>query len=325
MSATTPVVIIVNPISGPRRRGPAWRSRAIAQCAEALRARGFHPEIVMTEAPAHAEALARRAAERGIPRVVAWGGDGTVNEVARGLVQSGTAFGIVPAGSGNGLARAVGLPRDPVQAAVLAASGDARPLDGGLIDGRWFFNIAGIGFDARVARVFNVAGPAARGFSSYLRVTVRELWHDRGTPYRLAVDGREHALNGLAIAIANSCEYGNGARIAPDACVDDGWLDVVAVGARGPLANLWRMRRLFDGSVARDKATWTARGRRIEVWHEGGMLFHADGDAHEARDRLVVEVVPGAVLFVRRGAPAATGGPGQDRPATSRVHGEEAP
>lgn len=317
MAATTSIVLIVNPVSGPRRRHAAWRARHLEAAGEALAARGVSLVVSLTEAAGHAEHLARAAAARGVERVVAWGGDGTVNEVARGLVGTPSALGIVPVGSGNGLARAVGIPLDPVDAVVLAACGEARPLDAGRVDDRWFFNMAGIGFDARVARVFNAAGPGPRGFLSYVRVTLGELWHDRGTAFRLAVDGRSHTFDGLMIAIANSREYGNGARIAPGALVDDGWLDVVAVASRGPLANVWRARRLFDGSVARDPYVWTARGRRIEVWHDGAMLYHVDGDAYEGRDRLGIEIVPGVLRLVR-----PLGGPGApDAPDAAGARG----
>lgn len=319
MPGARPVVFIVNPISGPRRQGPRWRARTLSACVEALRSRGHEPIIRSTEGPGHGEELARDAARRGGARVVAWGGDGTVNEVARGLIATDAELGIVPVGSGNGLARAVGLPLDPVDAAVLAADGQAFPLDAGRLEGRWFFNVAGIGFDARVARVFNAAGPASRGFLSYVRVTLRELWDDRGTTYRISVDGQSREMTALMITVANSCEYGNGARIAPDALVDDGWLDVVAVGASGPLANLWRARRLFDGTVARDRHVWTARARRIELRHDGGMLYHVDGDAYEAGDRLVIEIVPGALRFVRPRASRSGIQPGRSVSAAGRA------
>lgn len=295
MPAIARVTVIVNPAAGPRRH--ADRSSRVRQVVDAVRAHGGDPRVLVTEGPGHGLALAREEAAAGAALVVAWGGDGTVNEVGAGLLFTPTPLGIVPAGSGNGLANALGIPRQPDRAIALALGGRNRRIDAGEIGGRVFFNVAGVGFDAHVAQVFSVAAARSRGLSGYVWITVRELWRYRAAPLRLDHGGSRTEERALIVAFANGSQYGNGARIAPGARLDDGALDLVVVRpGGGPLANLWRARRLFDGSLDRDAGAWRELVTRAAVEAERPILFHVDGEPVQGTTRLDVRVHPGALV-----------------------------
>src|SRR5581483_6976971 len=154
------VAIIINPISGGARPNAAQRRARAA--IDAVERHGDRPEVFVTERPGHARELARAALARGVRLVIAWGGDGTINEVASALVFGEIPLGIVPAGSGNGLARELGVQTRPERAIASALASAPRPIDVGEVSGRFFVNIAGVGFDAEVAARFNHPGNTTR-------------------------------------------------------------------------------------------------------------------------------------------------------------------
>ena len=208
---------IFNPNSGRNRARPGmdrWIREFIAE-------RGLDAGLSVTEGPGHARELARGAAEAGVETVVAVGGDGTMNEVAHGLLGSETALALVPCGSGNGLALHLGIPRSARAALELAAGGRGRvaTLDSGEADGHPFFNAMGVGIDAEVSARFNRL--TRRGLSSYVRAALA-CWRGR-RPVTCTVEsaGRRHAFEALLVAVANSDQYGNHARIAPGARTDE--------------------------------------------------------------------------------------------------------
>jgi YegS/Rv2252/BmrU family lipid kinase len=252
----------------------------------------------VAERPGHARELTSTALRRGATLCIAWGGDGTVNEVASSLVHTGATLGIVPGGSGNGLARDLGIPCDPAAAFDAALSGDVRTIDAGEVDGRLFFNVAGFGLDARVARAFG--GGGRRGLARYLQLTVRELVAYRPAEYVVTVDGHTERARPLIVAIANSRQYGNGALIAPDARLDDGRLDVVVVGHRSPLRVLVEARRLFTGTLGRAPGVSMRAGRTIEVSSPEAVVYHVDGEAHTAGTVARVRVRPAALRVASR-------------------------
>ena len=240
-------VIIINPISG----GASPRAaRARAQLALAVvDAHGDPVEVLMTEAVGHARELAKSAIRRGARLVLAWGGDGTINEVASALAFDDVPLGIVPAGSGNGLARELGVHPRAERAIADALQAVPRPMDLGEIDGHLFANMAGIGFDAHIASRFATA--TRRGFIGYAGITARALTSYVPQHYRVTIGGVETAHRAVLVTIANSAQFGNNARIAPGARVDDGELDLVVFEERSRIATLCQMPRLFNGTVAR--------------------------------------------------------------------------
>lgn len=293
------IVLIVNPVAGGHRGPPARLRRQAGQAVASLRQAGADAQVWWSESRGHATRLAASAVEAGADVVAAWGGDGTVNEVAAVLAGAPAALAIVPAGSGSGLARALGVPLAWRGALDLAIGGTERVIDAGSIGGRFFVNVAGLGLDAHIASVFNAdrdARPGRRGLAAYLRITLRELFRYRAPRVRVAVDGDSiHEGPALLVALANSSQYGNGARIAPAARLDDGLVDVVAVRATSPVRDLLRARRLFDGTIARDGRAAMRRGARVRVEAAEPLLFHTDGEPHAGGTVLDAEVIPAAI------------------------------
>jgi len=271
------VAVIINPISGTGGRIEVARERA-ERAAALIVARGLDAEVFMTERRGHAKELAAAALDRGVRTVVAWGGDGTVNEVASVLAFRDATLGIVPSGSGNGLARELLIPLEPAGGFEAAFSGREHRIDAGELDGHLFFNIAGIGLDARVAYRFAEDGLVRRGFLRYLEIAVQELFTFKPESHTVVTDGVTTRVDALMIAIANARQYGNGALIAPGARLDDGRLDVVMIAARSPLAAIAQAPRLFTGQIARVRGVTQRHAQEIEITSSGPMIYHVDGE-----------------------------------------------
>jgi len=288
------VAIIINPVSGGGGRPDLVRTRA-EQAVSLARSRRADPHVFVTERSGHARELALAAVDRGITTVIAWGGDGTVNEVASALAFRHATLGIIPSGSGNGLARELQIPVDPARAFAGVFSGRTGLIDAGELDGRLFFNVAGIGLDARVAHLFAAGGPSRRGLRRYLMVAARELWSYRSGSYTVITDDSTVRVEALIIALANGRQYGNGARIAPAAALDDGLLDVVVVAARSPLAILRQVPRLFTGRIDGARGVTSVKAAEIEVTSDHPLPYHVDGEPFTGGPTVQGRARPGAL------------------------------
>jgi YegS/Rv2252/BmrU family lipid kinase len=292
------VDVIVNPVSG-RFGGRAQRvARACADAEEILVRLGARARLHVTERPGHAAELSRHAVASGTERVIAWGGDGTVNEVATALAFSAVPLAVVPSGSGNGLAREIGVPFDVGRALRIAVEGQARHVDVGEIAGRRFVNVAGIGFDAKVARAFDTGRRGRRGLSTYVRLTLREFLRYAPRACRVLAGGEAIDTRPLLVAIANSAQYGNGARIAPAARMDDGLLDLVVVEATRPLRDILRARRLFTGTIERDRGARVRRVTSLRIESDAPLPAHVDGQPFEGGPMMDATVHPAALRVV---------------------------
>ena len=203
-----------------------------------------------TTAAGDARTFAREAAAGGCALVVAWGGDGTVNEVAAAVMNTSATLAIVPAGSGNGLARDLGLPSAPARALEIAAAGSTMTIDAGQVNDCQFFNIAGVGVDAIVAARFAERGLRRRGLAAYVQLSALELARYRAQTYRLTLDGDVVEHRAMLVAIANGRQYGNRLVIAPGARLDDGLLEVVIVDQLSLLGIAWRLPALLARHAA---------------------------------------------------------------------------
>ena len=298
--------IIINPISGTGGRIHVARERA-ERAAALVTARGLDARIVMTERAGHARDIADAMLRDGIQTIAAWGGDGTVNEVASTLAFRDATLAIIPSGSGNGLSRELHIPFDPDGAIDIALTGREARIDAGEFDRRLFFNVAGIGLDAQVAHRFAAEGLLHRGFRRYAAITIQELFSYRPDEHTIVTDGEAVRVRALMIAIANSRQYGNGALIAPAARLDDGHLDVVVVAARSPLAALVQVPRIFAGRIAGVSGVTTRAAGEIQITSARPVVYHVDGEpfvgpaslrAYSRRQVLRVKVPAGERLEV---------------------------
>jgi len=289
------VVAIINPISGAGAdRHVAERRRALV--AQALDRRQLSGSIHFTERAGHARDLARAAAASGAALVVVWGGDGTVNEAGAALLGTATALGLVPAGSGNGLAAALACSMDSHAALDRALDGAPRPIDAGLFGDRPFFNIAGIGVDARIAALFNRRPRGARGLWPYVLIGIREGWRYGSREYEVELDGESRRLRALLIAFANGREYGNGVTLCARAELDDGLLDVTLVEDRSVLARFWHARHLANGTAERAPRVTVRQIRRAVIRCQGPIEYHVDGEPGTAQDLIEIGIRPRALL-----------------------------
>ena len=288
------VAIIINPISGTGGRPEVARAR-VETAAAIVAARGLDAEILVTEHAGHARELAQRALAGGAGLVAAWGGDGTANEVASVLAFTDTTFAIIPSGSGNGLARELRIPPAAADAFDVALGGVDHVMDAGELDGRLFFNVAGIGLDARVAHRFAAGGLLRRGFWRYLEITTQELFTYRPGEHSVVVDGEVQRTRALVIAICNSRQYGNGAIIAPHALVDDGLLDVVVIEDRPLIVTALQVPRVFAGQIDQVPGVTIRRGAAIEVTSAHPVIYHVDGEPFVGAASVSARVRPRAL------------------------------
>lgn len=287
------VCFIVNPTAGHGRALKTWKR------IEPLVASLGEYGVKFTERPRHGEELARQAAAEGYDRVVALGGDGTLNEVGNGLMGTKSALAVVPVGTGNDWVRTVGIPRDAEAAVRIVFGGRCVPMDVGLAVGyRYFFNIAGIGFDAEVSRQVNDYGPvlkAVGGTLPSLLAIVGTLFRFMGAPVKVQVD--EETLEVprmLLMAVGIARYYGGGMDILPDAVIDDGQFDL-AWGfdlGRRELVNL--VGKIYKGGHVGHPKVRFARAKRVTATSTQRVAFHLDGDV-AGNLPVTFELLPGAL------------------------------
>jgi diacylglycerol kinase (ATP) len=276
LALALPLAVIINPISGTGGhpgRGDELRRSVTAM----LQQRRLVPDVRLTDGPGHAHAIATDLAGRGFGTVVAWGGDGTVNEVGSALAFTKTRLAIAPLGSGNGLARGLGIPLHAAQALDVAVGPHDVQVDVGELDGRRFLNVAGVGLDAAIAARFASAG-GRRGLRRYVELTLREVFAHRPQACVVVANGEEIAVTPLMITLANSRQFGNGAVIAPHARTDDGELDMVIVTERAPLIALLQAPVLFLGGATRLPGVIVRRVSEVQLRAAEPIAYHVDGE-----------------------------------------------
>jgi diacylglycerol kinase (ATP) len=292
-------LIILNPTAGGGRAGrlEVWLRERLAARPDA--------RLEITRRSGHAEELAF-AARGHHDRVVAVGGDGTIQEVLNGLINGAPAasIGIVPVGSGNDLARSLGLPRDPGAAWTIALGSTERPIDiahATAGDGRtrWFGSAGGIGFDAQVAAAMATRSGWQRGQAGYLLTTLSELRRFDNRQVELSLDGVAREYRALFVAIANGEYYGGGMRIAPGASVDDGLLDLCIVGDVSRLTALRQLANLYRGTHVHHPQVDLQQARSVIVDGDARTLTHLDGEPFGSLP-LSVQIHPGVIRVAWR-------------------------
>lgn len=285
------ILFVINPISGGKKK-TAFNKQVL----ETLNLELFNPTFKQTTGPNHAYELGKMAIEEGYDAVVAVGGDGTINELGSALVDSNVPLGIVPEGSGNGLALYLGIPMNETAAIRRLNRFESVEVDSGVINGRPFFNIAGTGFDATVSDRF--ANASVRGPIGYLRSIVNVLSNYKPCKYTLDIDGQRYEREAFMISVANSPQYGNNAYIAPNASVNDGWLDVCIVH-KFPLYTLPMMVfHLFNKSAHQSEYVEIIRGQNIVIQREDNGPVHVDGEPFNLEGDLAIAIKPNSLKII---------------------------
>ncbi|MBW6490068.1 MAG: diacylglycerol kinase family lipid kinase [Lentimicrobium sp.] len=215
------VLFLVNPGSGVNQSRKALLADFASQHLDQEK---YTWEISFSESPSHLFELSRNAADQGVDIIAAVGGDGTVNQVAKGMIGSQSVLGIVPLGSGNGLGHHLHIPIEIPGALEILNRGKIKEIDTGSINDELFVSIAGVGFDALVAKKFAMA--KRRGFLSYLSIVTNEYSYYRPRKYKLMIDGQVIRREALFVSFANTNQFGYNTIISPDALIDDGLIDV---------------------------------------------------------------------------------------------------
>jgi YegS/Rv2252/BmrU family lipid kinase len=285
------LALIVNPVAGGGR--PA---RSLPRVQAELRARGLEQRFEYTKSLAHARELAVEAASRG-EVAVAFGGDGLISAVAGALRGSDGVVGILPGGRGNDLCRVLGIPLKPVAACRALASGVERQLDLGEAGGRTFTGIASCGLDSVVNRIANET-TVVRGSPVYLYALLRALPGWKPATFEVTIDGAEPwRFRGYSVAAANSRQFGGGMRLAPDARLADGLLDVVTIEDMSKRRFLRLCPTVFSGRHLRYREVHVRRGREVRIEASEPFTLYADGEAI-AQLPVTVRVLPGAVRMI---------------------------
>ena len=282
------IAFIINPISGSKETQNTKRKlpKLIMQT---LDMEQWLPNIVFTEYAGHATDLAHQYARMGFDAVVAVGGDGTVNEVARGLKDTNTALGILPMGSGNGFARHLNIPIRPQKAIEMINHSEPINVDYGLANGRLFVSTCGTGFDAVVAD--NFAGSNKRGFMTYLQNTLKVAFSYQPQTYHIVGDGLDVTHKAFLITFANANQWGYEAMIAPKASVQDGKMDIMLMSSHAILGSASLALRLFTGSIDNSYFMDTIRAKEITLEREEVAPFHIDGDPVEMDKDIHIKIV----------------------------------
>lgn len=282
------ITFIINPISGTKSKA------SVPNLIDSLlfKQSGITYEVLYTQYAGHGSELAAAKAEDGVDIVVAVGGDGTVNEIAGALVHTKTALGIIPFGSGNGLARHLGIPMRVEDAIRLFLDGEEKWIDYGRINKKQlFFCSCGVGFDAKVSYKF--AKAEKRGLFTYCNIALMENLSYEAEKYHLITDTGEELINkAFVIACNNAAQYGNDAFIAPHASMQDGMLDVTLIEPINLLDAPILAYQLFTRRIDQNTKTKTIRCKSIKIIREKPGLLHYDGEPVEASKDLLIETVP---------------------------------
>lgn len=289
------IAFIINPVSGSKETQNA-KKKLPKLIMQTLDSEQWLPNISFTEYAGHATEMAYQFARMGFDAVVAVGGDGTVNEVAKGIVESQktkaesrTALGIIPMGSGNGFARHLNIPVRAQKAIEMLNHSEPIKVDYGTANGRLFISTCGTGFDALIADHF--AGSNRRGFSAYLQNILHDVFNYTPQTYHLIGDGLDVTHKAFLITFANANQWGYEALIAPKASVQDGKMDIMLMSSHAILGSASLALRLFAGSIDDSHFMDTIRAKEVTLERETAAPFHIDGDPVEMEKDIHIKII----------------------------------
>ena len=282
------VTFIVNPVSGGKGKGAI-----LGAIARGLDLDAFRCEFLQTSRAGEAEELARASNSE---IVVAVGGDGTVSEVAKGLIGTSKAMGIIPCGSGNGLALHLGISRDPARAVKVINEGVTACIDTASVNGRMFLVTAGVGLDAAVSQDF--ASSKKRGLQTYIQTAIEDWISRKPEQYIVETDFGSWSGKAVFVTVGNANQWGNDAKITPLASLRDGLLDVTIVEPFSALEAPDLAARLMTGKTNTSRKVCSLRGTNVFVHRNAPGPAHADGDPFTTGEELAFEIAPATLNVV---------------------------
>ena len=292
MTPKISILFIINPISG------TGKKKIVEQLIkEELTHNKFEVSIRYTEAVGHATVIAKEGVETCVDVIVAVGGDGSVNEVAKGLIGTNVKMGIIPAGSGNGFARHLNIPMDKRKAVILLNKLHSKSVDTASVNDQLFVGTAGVGFDAHIGLKFDEA--STRGFWTYLKLTFKEYFNYKEQSYQIAIDQKK-TINEKAffMSFCNINQWGNNVFISPNSKIEDGLIRVVLIRKMNLLSVPFFAFRLFSKSVDKSKYYKEFSGKKVEV-NQAINLIHIDGEPIRLGQKLFVEIKPSSLEVIQ--------------------------
>ncbi|MCL3778875.1 YegS/Rv2252/BmrU family lipid kinase [Prolixibacteraceae bacterium JC049] len=281
------LLAIINPISG------TGKQKHIASLLNSVLDREkFDLTIKYTEYAKHGTELARQAISDGFDAVLAVGGDGTINEIAQALTHSKVALGIIPSGSGNGLARHMGIPMNSKKAIQWLNRAEVRPMDTLLINDHFSLNVAGIGFDAHISHVF--AKMNSRGLVSYAKATWNSFFNYPEYQFTILQNGEQKSYSGFVLSICNSSQFGNNAHIAPNADISDGQVNLVVLKKPRWYQLPQLMLRSFTNTIDRSSLFTEIKGEAFQVSYPSNEA-HVDGEPIVIEGKLNIKIQPASL------------------------------
>jgi len=279
------ILFVINPISG----GTA-KLRIPALIDKYLNKEKFNANFFLTEYPGHATEIVEEAIAKDFDVFVAAGGDGTINEVASKVLEHGKILGILPLGSGNGLARFLNIPRNLKAAILLINQFKKDKIDSAYFNNKCFFNLAGMGFDAHLSSAFSK--DKKRGLAGYIKLSLKEVFTYKEESYNINIDGVDYKREAFAVTIANSSQYGNDVYIAPDASVKDGLLDVCIIKPFSILKLPVLSYVLLKGKAEASEMIEIIKGKNIKISRPKDGPVHVDGEPLKMGKEIQITVNP---------------------------------
>ena len=281
-------MFVFNPISGSHRLIPV-----IPIIERFVNTDLYDFSIISTKCRGHATEIAREYAAKKYDAVIAVGGDGTVNEVGKGLIGTDTALGIIPCGSGNGLARHLGISLDPFKAVKWLDKSIFTEIDYGMMEDHPFFCTCGVGFDAKVTDAFSKAG--TRGVLTYMESILKEIATYHNETYKLSFDNSSETFEAFFITCANADQWGNNAFIAPTASLQDGMLDVIAVHPFSVVDAPIIAFELFNKLIDRNPNVSVRKCRELTITRKSEGPAHYDGEPVILGNEIHVKLIKGGL------------------------------
>ena len=294
---TNKLIFLMNPVSGIKDKE---KIRELIE--RRLNEKGIPFEFVSTNATGDYSLLEKKIIQEQIKNIIVIGGDGTISQVAGSLRHLPINFGLIPCGSGNGLALAAGISRDPGQALEIVLNGQPSGIDAFSINGKFSCMLSGIGFDAKVAHDFSKM--KKRGLWTYVKVSMKNFLSAREYPFLLRIDGKEINTEAYFVSIANSNQFGNNFTIAPKALLSDGLLDIIVVQKMNKLQALLSIfYQLKFGDVQKEflgkNGILYYQVKELEILNAGNALLHIDGDPCPTSVKFSISIIPSAFSLIQ--------------------------